>query len=63
MVKEGAVVIDVGLTRVNGKLIGDVDPEVYEKVAAHSPVPGGIGPMTRAMLLHNVLELSNRSVN
>jgi methylenetetrahydrofolate dehydrogenase (NADP+)/methenyltetrahydrofolate cyclohydrolase len=63
MVKEGAVVIDVGLTRVDGKLIGDVGPEVYEKVAAYSPVPGGIGPMTRAMLLHNVLELSNRSVN
>ncbi|MGA1591096.1 MAG: tetrahydrofolate dehydrogenase/cyclohydrolase catalytic domain-containing protein [Candidatus Nanopelagicaceae bacterium] len=63
MVKEGAVVIDVGLTRVNGKLIGDVDPDVYEKVAAYSPVPGGIGPVTRAMLLSNVLELSNRSDN
>jgi methylenetetrahydrofolate dehydrogenase (NADP+)/methenyltetrahydrofolate cyclohydrolase len=63
MVKEGAVVIDVGLTRVNGKLIGDVHPDVYEKVSAYSPVPGGIGPMTRAMLLRNVLELSSRSGN
>ncbi|MFZ9720730.1 MAG: bifunctional methylenetetrahydrofolate dehydrogenase/methenyltetrahydrofolate cyclohydrolase, partial [Candidatus Nanopelagicaceae bacterium] len=40
-----------------------VDPDVYEKVAAYSPVPGGIGPVTRAMLLSNVLELSNRSDN
>ncbi|MFM1788999.1 MAG: hypothetical protein RLZZ12_348 [Actinomycetota bacterium] len=63
MVKEGAVVIDVGLTRVNGKLTGDVHPDVYEKVSAYSPVPGGIGPMTRAMLLRNVLELSSRSGN
>lgn len=63
MVKDGAIVIDVGLTRLAGKLVGDVDPSVYEKVSAYSPVPGGIGPMTRAMLLKNVVELSKWSAN
>lgn len=57
MVSSKAVVIDVGLTRVNGKLLGDVDPTVHEIVAAYSPVPGGVGPMTRALLLRNVVEL------
>jgi len=57
MVSSKAVVIDVGLTRVNGKLLGDVDPTVHEIVAAYSPVPGGVGPMTRALLLRNVFEL------
>ena len=57
MVSSKAVVIDVGLTRVNGKLLGDVDPTVHEIVAAFSPVPGGVGPMTRALLLRNVVEL------
>lgn len=57
MVSSKAVVIDVGLTRVNGKLLGDVNPTVHEIVAAFSPVPGGVGPMTRALLLRNVVEL------
>jgi methylenetetrahydrofolate dehydrogenase (NADP+)/methenyltetrahydrofolate cyclohydrolase len=61
MVKDGAVVIDVGLTRIGDKLVGDVDPSVYEKVSAYSPVPGGVGPLTRAMLLSNVLELARKS--
>lgn len=61
MVKEGAVVIDVGLTRVGEKLVGDVDPGVYSRASAYSPVPGGVGPMTRAMLLKNVIELSKWS--
>ncbi|HIU83885.1 MAG TPA: bifunctional methylenetetrahydrofolate dehydrogenase/methenyltetrahydrofolate cyclohydrolase FolD [Candidatus Aphodousia gallistercoris] len=57
MVKEGAVVIDVGTNRdENGKLCGDVDTEnVKEKAAWITPVPGGVGPMTIAMLLHNTL--------
>jgi methylenetetrahydrofolate dehydrogenase (NADP+)/methenyltetrahydrofolate cyclohydrolase len=63
MVKDGAVVIDVGLTRIGDKLVGDVDPSVYEKVSAYSPVPGGVGPLTRAMLLSNVLELARKSFN
>lgn len=60
MVSSKAVVIDVGLTRVGEKLLGDVDPKVYEVVSAYSPVPGGVGPMTRAMLLKNVIEIGAR---
>ncbi len=57
MVKEGAVVIDVGINRVDGKLIGDVefDP-VAEKAAFITPVPGGVGPMTIALLMENTLK-------
>lgn len=61
MLSSKAVVIDVGLTRVNGKLLGDVDPNVHDFVTAYSPVPGGIGPMTRALLLRNIFEIGNRS--
>lgn len=57
MVKDGAVVIDVGINRVDGKLVGDVDFEsVSKKVDAITPVPGGVGPMTIAMLMKNVLK-------
>jgi methylenetetrahydrofolate dehydrogenase (NADP+)/methenyltetrahydrofolate cyclohydrolase len=56
MVRDGAVVIDVGTNRVDGKLVGDVDyAAVSEKAAAITPVPGGVGPMTRAMLLVNTV--------
>jgi methylenetetrahydrofolate dehydrogenase (NADP+)/methenyltetrahydrofolate cyclohydrolase len=56
-VKEGAVVVDVGIHRRGGGLVGDVRfDEVGPKVAWISPVPGGVGPMTRAMLLHNALQ-------
>lgn len=56
-VKEGAVVIDVGINRVDGKLIGDVDFDaVKDKVKAITPVPGGVGPMTIACLLRNTLQ-------
>jgi len=56
MVKPGAVVIDVGMNRVDGKLFGDVDfPGVREVAAYITPVPGGVGPLTVAMLLHNTL--------
>ncbi|MDR3289869.1 MAG: bifunctional methylenetetrahydrofolate dehydrogenase/methenyltetrahydrofolate cyclohydrolase [Rickettsiales bacterium] len=55
MVKEGAVVIDVGMNRVNGELCGDVDfDSVKNKVSAITPVPGGVGPMTIACLMENV---------
>ena len=62
MVKEGAVVIDVAMNRNEaGKLCGDVDyPAVAEKAALITPVPGGVGPMTRAMLMVNTLEAARR---
>ncbi len=56
MIKPGAVVIDVGINRVEGKLVGDVDFESAAQTAsAITPVPGGVGPMTVAMLLKNTL--------
>ncbi len=62
MVKEGAIVIDVGINRVDKKVVGDVDFEqVEKKCQAITPVPGGVGPMTVAMLLHNTLLSYQRS--
>jgi methylenetetrahydrofolate dehydrogenase (NADP+) / methenyltetrahydrofolate cyclohydrolase len=55
MVKAGAVVVDVGITRTDAGLVGDVDPGVAEVAAWLAPVPGGVGPMTRAMLLAKVV--------
>ena len=60
MVKPGAVVIDVGMNTVNGKLCGDVDEKVAEVASALTPVPGGVGPMTIAMLLSNTLQACER---
>jgi methylenetetrahydrofolate dehydrogenase (NADP+)/methenyltetrahydrofolate cyclohydrolase len=63
MVKSGAVVIDVGMNRVDGKLVGDVDFEaVCEVASAITPVPGGVGPMTIAMLLCNTLTAAQLAV-
>lgn len=57
MVKEGAIVIDVGISRIDGKLVGDVDFENVTKKASYiTPVPGGVGPMTIAMLMQNTLK-------
>ena len=57
MIKEGAIVIDVGINRVGDKLVGDVDFESVKEVAGFiTPVPGGVGPMTRAMLMENTLK-------
>jgi methylenetetrahydrofolate dehydrogenase (NADP+) / methenyltetrahydrofolate cyclohydrolase len=65
MVTPGATVVDVGITRVigadgKGRYTGDVDPEVAEVAGALVPMPGGVGPMTRAMLLTNVVERAER---
>jgi methylenetetrahydrofolate dehydrogenase (NADP+)/methenyltetrahydrofolate cyclohydrolase len=61
MVKKGAVVIDVGINRVDGKLVGDVAFEEVKEVAGMiTPVPGGVGPMTITMLLHNTIEAAKR---
>ncbi len=63
MIKPGAVVIDVGVNRVDGKLVGDVDFEGAAKVAsAITPVPGGVGPMTIAMLMKNTLLAAERTL-
>lgn len=60
-IKEGAVVIDVGINRVDGKLVGDVEfSSAAERASAITPVPGGVGPMTIAMLLRNTVEAARR---
>lgn len=60
MIQEGAIVIDVGTTRVDGKILGDVHPNVSEKAGWLTPVPGGVGPLTVAYLLKNVVEAAKR---
>ncbi len=63
MVKEGAVVIDVGINRTEGGLVGDVDFDNVKEVASYiTPVPGGVGPMTVAMLMSNVVKAATRSI-
>ncbi|MDQ6851660.1 MAG: bifunctional methylenetetrahydrofolate dehydrogenase/methenyltetrahydrofolate cyclohydrolase [Actinomycetota bacterium] len=61
MVKPGAAVLDAGVSRVNGKIAGDVAADVAEVAGYLSPNPGGVGPMTRAMLLVNVVEAAERA--
>lgn len=67
-VKDGAVLVDVGVSRVfdeeagRYRVKGDVDKACYEKVSAYTPNPGGVGPMTRAMLLENVVEMAERQL-
>ena len=60
MIKKGAAVLDVGISRTNAGLIGDVDPGVMDVAAFVAPMPGGVGPMTRAMLLMNVVDACER---
>ena len=65
-IKEGAVLVDVGVSRVfdeeagRYRVRGDIDKACYEKASAYTPNPGGVGPMTRAMLLENVVEMAER---
>ena len=59
-IKSGATVLDVGISRTNSGLLGDIDPGVIEVAAFFAPMPGGVGPMTRAMLLTNVVEACER---
>jgi methylenetetrahydrofolate dehydrogenase (NADP+)/methenyltetrahydrofolate cyclohydrolase len=60
MVRPGAAVLDVGITRTDAGLVGDVDPGVAEVAGWLAPMPGGVGPMTRAMLLTNVVDAAER---
>lgn len=61
MVSEKAIVIDAGTAESRGKIHGDVDPAVYEKVAAYTPTPGGVGPVTVACLMRNLVEAARQS--
>jgi methylenetetrahydrofolate dehydrogenase (NADP+)/methenyltetrahydrofolate cyclohydrolase len=63
MVKPGAAVLDVGITRTDAGLVGDVAPPVVEVAGWLAPMPGGVGPMTRAMLLANVVEAAERAAS
>jgi methylenetetrahydrofolate dehydrogenase (NADP+)/methenyltetrahydrofolate cyclohydrolase len=56
LIRKGAAVIDVGISRTSAGLLGDVDPAVMDVASFIAPMPGGVGPMTRAMLLTNVVE-------
>jgi methylenetetrahydrofolate dehydrogenase (NADP+)/methenyltetrahydrofolate cyclohydrolase len=60
MIKPGAVVLDVGISRTEKGLLGDVDPSVMDVASFVAPMPGGVGPMTRAMLLMNVVDACER---
>lgn len=60
MIKPGATVLDVGISRTDAGLLGDVDPGVMDVAAFVAPMPGGVGPMTRAMLLTNVVDACER---
>ncbi len=62
MVKAGAAVLDVGVSRVDGKLAGDVADDVWDVAGWVSPNPGGVGPMTRAMLLSNIVSMAEQGV-
>ena len=62
MVKPGAAVLDVGVSRVDGKLAGDVADDVWEVAGWVSPNPGGVGPMTRAMLLSNIVSMAEKAL-
>jgi methylenetetrahydrofolate dehydrogenase (NADP+)/methenyltetrahydrofolate cyclohydrolase len=63
MVKPGAAVLDVGVSRVDGKLAGDVAPDVWDVAGWVSPNPGGVGPMTRAMLLSNIVAMAEQTTS
>ena len=59
-IKDGSVLIDVGITRTENGLLGDIDPSCSDKASYFAPMPGGVGPMTRAMLLQNVVEMADK---
>jgi methylenetetrahydrofolate dehydrogenase (NADP+) / methenyltetrahydrofolate cyclohydrolase len=61
MVKDGVVIIDVGISKVDGKIVGDVDPSVIEKASFMTPVPGGVGPATVAILIENLVNYQTKN--
>ncbi|WP_394287106.1 tetrahydrofolate dehydrogenase/cyclohydrolase catalytic domain-containing protein, partial [Corynebacterium kefirresidentii] len=60
MIKEGAALLDVGVSRVDGKLTGDIHPDCWDKAGHVSPNPGGVGPLTRAFLVRNIVERAEK---
>ncbi|ERS55312.1 MULTISPECIES: bifunctional methylenetetrahydrofolate dehydrogenase/methenyltetrahydrofolate cyclohydrolase [Corynebacterium] len=60
MIKEGAALLDVGVSRVDGKLTGDIAPDCWDKAGHVSPNPGGVGPLTRAFLVRNIVERAEK---
>ena len=60
MIKEGAALLDVGVSRVDGKLTGDIHPDCWDKAGFVSPNPGGVGPLTRAVLVRNIVERAEK---
>jgi methylenetetrahydrofolate dehydrogenase (NADP+)/methenyltetrahydrofolate cyclohydrolase len=60
-VKPGAALLDVGVSRVDGKIAGDLAPDVWDVAGWVSPNPGGVGPMTRAMLLSNIVQNAEKA--
>jgi methylenetetrahydrofolate dehydrogenase (NADP+) / methenyltetrahydrofolate cyclohydrolase len=60
MIKPGATVLDVGISRTDAGLLGDIHPDVMNVASHVAPMPGGVGPMTRAMLLTNVVDACER---
>ena len=57
MIKKTSVLIDVGVNRIDGKIVGDIDKDVYDIVSYVTPNPGGVGPMTVAMIIDNLIEM------
>ena len=62
MIQDDVVLIDVGINREHGKIVGDIDPSCYQKAKRYTPVPGGVGPMTLAMLMKQTIEIAQREV-
>ena len=60
MIKEGAALLDVGVSRVDGKLTGDIHPDCWDKAGFVSPNPGGVGPLTRAFFVRNIVERAEK---
>lgn len=60
MIKDGVILIDVGMNRTNSGLVGDIDAKCYSKASWYTPVPGGVGPMTIAMLMKQTVEIAER---
>lgn len=62
MVNKEVIIIDAGISEANGKMIGDLNPQIYSKIKAYTPVPGGVGPVTVACLMRNLVEAAKTNI-